>query len=265
MEMDYIKQESIISWITESLGSEIMIPVSGKRLANGFDVYIQSYLLPESRIENDMENDTYNAHSLYPCVNSYGNWENRNYAYLRYGNYDEFEPLVINREFYGVAPDSTEIAEEFRLLFNLFYDETKKEYIDPADGACITVVKMDDVGFIAIHKRYLKTYLTLKEKVLLIHVDSRCTDLDNSTHFEYSQNTIKADDDSYLYSLTLGQIDRLTRRENFSMVYAKKVVYGCSLASCNIGLLMKQRISSISLLALTMMATKYPSLVILTN
>ena len=33
---------------------------------------------------------------------------------------------------------------------------------------------------------------------------------------------------------TLGQTDGLTRRENFSMVYAKKVVYGCSLASCNI-------------------------------
>lgn len=234
MEKEYINQESIISWITENLGSELMIPVSGKRVANGFDVCIQNYLLQESEIEREMLNDTYNAHSLFPCVNTCGNWEDGDYAYLRYGNYDEFEPLVINREFYGVAPDSTEIAEEFRLLFNLFYDETKKEYIDPADGACIIVVKMDDEGFVTIHKRYLKTYLTLKEKVLLIHVDSRCTDLDNSTRFEYSQNAVKADDNSYLYSLTLGQTDGLTRRENFSMVYAKKVVYGCSLASCNI-------------------------------
>lgn len=234
MEMDYIKQESIISWITESLGSEIMIPVSGKRVANGFDVYIQSYLLPESRIENEMENDTYNAHSLLPCVNTCGNWENGDYEYLNKGNYNEFEPIVIKREFYGVAPDSIEIAEEFRLLFNLFYDEPKKEYIDPADGTCITVVKMDDTGFITIHKRYLKTYLTLKGKVLLIHVDSRCTDLDNSTHFEYSQNTLKSDDNSYLYSLTLGQTDGLTRRKNFSMVYAKKVICGCRLASCNV-------------------------------
>ena len=203
-------------------------------MADGFDVCIQSHLLPESKIEREMSNDTYNAHNLYPCVNSGGDWENGNYAYLRYGNYDEFEPLVINREFYGVAPDSTEIAEEFRLLFNLFYDETKKEYIDPADGTCITVVKIDDVGFVTVHKKYLKTYLTLKEKVLLIHVDSRCTDLDNSTSFDYFQNTVKADDNSYLYSLTLGQTDRLTRYENFSMVYAKKVIFGCSLASCNV-------------------------------
>lgn len=234
MQNEYINQDSIISWITEKLGSGIMIPVFGERVANGFDVCIQSLLLPESEIEGEMLNDTYNAHSLYPCVNSCGNWENGDYAYLRYGNYDEFEPLVIERKFYGVASDSTEIAEEFRLLFNLYYDETKKEFIDPADGACITVVKMDDAGFITIHKRYLKTYLTLKEKVLLIHVDSRCTDLDNSTNFDCSQNTVKADDNSYLYSLTLGQTDGLTRRENFSMVYAKKVIYGCNPASCNV-------------------------------
>lgn len=123
MKKEYFKQESIISWITETLGSEIMVPVSGKYVADGFDVCIQSHLLPESKIEREMSNDTYNAHNLYPCVNSGGDWENGNYAYLRYGNYDEFEPLVINREFYGVAPDSTEIAEEFRLLFNLLYNE----------------------------------------------------------------------------------------------------------------------------------------------
>lgn len=234
MEQEYINQKAIISWITENLGSEVMVPVSGKRVANGFDIYIQSFLLPESAIEKEMINDTYNAHSLSPGVNSYGNWENGDYAYLRYGNYDEFEPLVINREYYGVVPDSTEIAEEFRLLFNLFYDETKKEYIDPADGACITVVKMNDAGFITVHKRYLKTYLTLKEKVILIHVDSRCTDLDNSISFDYSQTTVKAEDNSYLYSLTLGQTDALTRRENFSMVYAKKMICGCKLSSCNI-------------------------------
>lgn len=45
MEKEYTNQESIISWITENLGSELMIPVSGKRVANGFDVCIQSYLL----------------------------------------------------------------------------------------------------------------------------------------------------------------------------------------------------------------------------
>lgn len=37
---------------------------------------------------------------------------------------------------------------------------------------------MNDNGYITIHKRYLKTYLAVKEKALIIHIDSRCVALD---------------------------------------------------------------------------------------
>ncbi len=41
-------------------------------------------------------------------------------------------------------------------------------------------MKMNDNGYVTIHKRYLKTYLAVKEKVLMIHIDSRCVSIDNS-------------------------------------------------------------------------------------
>ena len=42
------------------------------------------------------------------------------------GNDNGYEPLVIKREYNGVATDSIEIVEEFRLLFNLYFNSQKK-------------------------------------------------------------------------------------------------------------------------------------------
>ena len=98
--------------------------------------------------------------------------------YHRWANGDVVEPLIRRRNFNGVAADSIEVAEEFRLLFNLYFNSQKNEYVDVSDGEGLTVVKMNDNGYITIHKRYLKTYLAVKEKALIIHIDSRCVALD---------------------------------------------------------------------------------------
>ena len=63
-------------------------------------------------------------------------------------------------------------------MFNLYFNSQKNEYVDVSDGEGLTVVKMNDNGYITIHKRYLKTYLAVKEKALIIHIDSRCVALD---------------------------------------------------------------------------------------
>ena len=178
MDKNYLYQVDIREWIEDGLDAEIMVPVSGNRVDKKYDVYIQSFLLPIDAVEADMENDTYNAHSMEPGIIVYGSWENDEKVYHRWGNGDGFEPLIIRRNFNGVEADSIEVAEEFRLLFNLYFNSQKNEYVDVSDGEGLTVVKMNDNGYITIHKRYLKTYLAVKEKALIIHIDSRCVALD---------------------------------------------------------------------------------------
>lgn len=64
MDKKYLYQVDIREWIENGLDAEIMVPVSGNRFNNEYDVYLQSFLLPLDAVEADMENDTYNAHSL---------------------------------------------------------------------------------------------------------------------------------------------------------------------------------------------------------
>ena len=76
MDKNYLYQVDIREWIEDGLDAEIMVPVSGNRVDKKYDVYIQSFLLPIDAVEADMENDTYNAHSMEPGITVYGSWEN---------------------------------------------------------------------------------------------------------------------------------------------------------------------------------------------
>lgn len=64
MDKDYLYQIDIREWIERGLDADIMVPVSGNKIDKKYDIYLQSFLLPLNEVENDMENDTYNAHTL---------------------------------------------------------------------------------------------------------------------------------------------------------------------------------------------------------
>ena len=234
MNKDYLYQIDIREWIERGLDADIMVPVSGNKIDEKYDIYLQSFLLPLDEVENDMENDTYNAHTLMPGITVYGSWEDDEKVYHRWGNDNGYEPLIIKREYNGVAPDSIEIVEEFRLLFNLYFNSQKKEYIDVSNGEGITVVKMNDNGYITIHKRYLKTYLAVKEKVLMIHIDSRCISINDLEKVKEDGLAYRNNDNTIFYTLNIGNTSTGLKRENYSYIFAKNVISGCSLCDSNI-------------------------------
>lgn len=169
-----------------------------------------------------------------PGITVYGSWEDDEKVYHRWGNDNGHEPLVIKREYNGVATDSIEIVEEFRLLFNLYFNSQKNEYIDVSNGEGITVVKMNDNGYVTIHKRYLKTYLAVKEKALMIHIDSRCVSIDNSEKIKEDGLTYRNSENTIFYTLNIGNTSTGLKGKNYSIIYAKNVVSGCSLCDSNI-------------------------------
>lgn len=99
MDKDYLYQIDIREWIERGLDADIMVPVSGNKIDKKYDIYLQSFLLPLNEVENDMENDTYNAHTLMPGITVYGSWEDDEKIYHRWGNDNGYEPLVIKREY----------------------------------------------------------------------------------------------------------------------------------------------------------------------
>lgn len=95
-------------------------------------------------------------------------------------------------------------------------------------------MKMNDNGYVTIHKRYLKTYLAVKEKVLMIHIDSRCVSIDNSEKIKEDGLVYRNSENTIFYALNIGNTSTGLKRKNYSIIYAKNVVSGCSLCDSNI-------------------------------
>lgn len=109
---------------------------------------------------------------------------------------------------------------------------------------------MNDNGYITIHKRYLKTYLAVKEKVLMIHIDSRCISINDSEKVKEYGLAYGNNDNTIFYTLNIGNTSTGLKRENYSYIFAKNVISGCSLCDSNIWpyRIMKKRLMLILLL-----------------
>lgn len=72
MNNNFLYQMNIREWIESSWGSEIMVPVYGARKDKEYDIFIQSYLIPEQEAEKQLEKDTYDINTLEPGFTQYG-------------------------------------------------------------------------------------------------------------------------------------------------------------------------------------------------
>ena len=232
LDKSYIYQVSIREWIENDWDKGIFVPVYGGRKDDKWDIFFQSYLVPADRTEEQLKTDTYDAYGLLrPGVTVYGAWDSGEAAYYKWGNNTSIEPLVIKRDYNDLARDNIEIVEEFRFLFNLYYNSQSKEYVDLENDT--SVVKISDDNLVSIHKRYLKSYLAIKNMALIIHIDSRCTDIVEDI-FPTDSFDYRNDDNTVFYTVNIGRGQNGIQEENFSILFGKKVLFGCKLKDCNI-------------------------------
>ena len=232
LDKSYIYQVSIREWIENDWDKGIFVPVYGGRKDDKWDIFFQSYLVPADRTEEQLKTDTYDAYGLLrPGVTVYGAGDSGEAAYYKWGNNTSIEPLVIKRDYNDLARDNIEIVEEFRFLFNLYYNSQSKEYVDLENDT--SVVKISDDNLVSIHKRYLKSYLAIKNMALIIHIDSRCTDIVEDI-FPTDSFDYRNDDNTVFYTVNIGRGHNGIQEENFSILFGKKVLFGCKLKDCNI-------------------------------
>ncbi len=230
MDIGFVYQLQNRKWLEEGINKSPMITVYGFRNSPPWSINIQSYLIPSDNVEEELLTTTYNSFRFSPGVsiktNEAGNQEE---VYSRWNDDKGMEPLVIEREFYGLAVNEIEIAEEFRLLFNLYYNSSKKQYVDLINGE-IPVVSISDNDQVAIHKKYLKTYLAVKKKALIVHMYS-CYSNEPSEKISWPTGEIKhrSPDSSLHYSL---QLAANHNGLNLSILCGKKAIYGCDLKDC---------------------------------
>ena len=229
MDKNYVYQLQIRKWVENDWDKEVLIPVYGGKKDDQWDIFFQSYLIPASKAKEQLETDTYDIY--YPLLPGNTVYGTREIKYHRWGNDSNAEPLVIKRDYYGLEEDNIEIVEEFRLLFNLYYDSKSKEYKDLRNKT--QVIKIHDGNLVEIHKRYLKSFLAVKNMALIVHIDSRYVD-NTEEKFTVDNLEYRNPDNTVFYTLNTGVCNTTVGPKTYSILYGKKILYGCALEDSDI-------------------------------
>ena len=139
---------------------------------------IYGVLIPSDQIEQALSDVAWDLcyENGHPSITKYYQDGEEHVKYLRFGNDNGVEPLVIDREFHGILDNYVEIAEEFRLFHNLYHDRKQGQYIKIDNAGEEHVVATVEPNQVKIRMKEIRQFLTIKEKYLLIQFDyQECT------------------------------------------------------------------------------------------
>ncbi len=132
-------------------------------------------LIPSAQVEQVLASPTWDLMhgSGQPGAVEYHRDDEKHVEYLRFGDDDGVEPLVIDREFYGMREDYKEIAEEFRLFHRLYHDRKLDRYIKFDDDGNEYLIAVVEPKRVQIRLKELRQFLAIKEMHLSVQFDCR--------------------------------------------------------------------------------------------
>ena len=223
-EEETIEQQEVVDWVKSRWGKELMVPIHGYKRDNGKMMRVISLMIPGSNDAKAFEFDYVNS-SLSPGFYEDG----ENVFYTRFGNSIGIEPLVINRSYYGLKKAQIEILEDFRLLFNLYYDVTADRYVCLKDN-CV-VVETDEHGFVCFNRKFLRRYLAARSFVLVMDL---ATSVDGGVGWEEIRDLKGFNESTPDYQIRYGTSTIEDKGIPFSYINAKKKLKGCDKEDCGV-------------------------------
>jgi len=132
-------------------------------------------LIPVSKAQNCLSNISWDLMHGWgmPGAIEYHEGKNRRVEYLRYGNDNGIESLVIDREFYGMRDDYVEICEEFRLFHRLYHDRKQDRYFKYEDSGNEHLIAIVEPNRVQIRLKEIRQFLAIKEMYLSLQFDYR--------------------------------------------------------------------------------------------
>lgn len=224
-ERQRLSQQNMLRWINSQIQPNEMLTVYFNDVISNHSISIYCALLP-----NDQLNDRLNETSWDLCFGDglpgavrYHREDGEQVIYLRFGEDNGVEPLVICREFHGMREDYPEISEEFRLFHRLYYDRKQEQYIKIDNAGNEQVVAIVEPNCVKIRLLEIKQFLAIKEMHIAVMFDFK----------EYSELTLKDlglvekatdhRDELLTYSFVFGALDIFTDNHSFSRVHGKRL------------------------------------------
>lgn len=137
----------------------------------------------------------------------------------------EVEPLIIVQNFYGVVPDVYLIADDFRLLMNLWQDPSTGNYFAIGeDGSKDLAVEFAGAQ-VRVRTPVLRRYQAARQLDLLLFTDSRAiVDTDEPIDaFAHLREPLHVEDDLRCVEFSVGELRMLGERIG-SRLLAKRVM-----------------------------------------
>lgn len=170
---DVILQSRNIDYISNSLGKEQWILVSGHKTMNDADAGFWCGFVDKNSIDivfNDYSWDMSPSGSGFPGFE--GGFSG--YTYQRCSLEKGLEPLLFYREFYGVEDNYVEISQEFILLNNLRFDYKSKSYWAMYEsGESEEAVRYINGTSLEIKPKFLYRYAAAKQLAVIFYFDIR--------------------------------------------------------------------------------------------
>lgn len=145
-------------------------------------------------------------------------------TYLRFGNHDGVEPLIITQEHYGMRPEMLpQLSEEFRLYHNLWISPDGTKAVKIEDDGTEYVAAEISHGRVRIRTRLLRQFQAARQLDLVLYVDSKATvgDPDGDTDLD----ALREDIVNGNHHLTLAAGDQVHGpTKPFSVMFGKKLI-----------------------------------------
>ena len=124
-------QSQMLKWLERDLQTNEMVPVylSERDEQHSYGIYCA--LIPSGQIERVLSRPAWDLFhgNGFPGTVEQQEGDEKRINYRRLGSSGSIEPLVIDREFFGMRENYREIIEEFRLFHRLYHDRKQDSYI----------------------------------------------------------------------------------------------------------------------------------------
>jgi len=225
-ERERLSQSRLLLRFRSQIRLTEMVTVYWSESDNQHNYAIYCPLIPTSRIEESFANPTWDATygSGSPGTVQYYTEGEEKVQYLRFGNDDGIEPLVIGRYFNGIRPGYAELSEEFRLFHNLYHDRKEDHYIKIDDDGNEHLVAIVEANRIQVRLKEIRQFLAIKEMHLAIQFD--CREYSGWQLNELGLTTGGNDsrDDLLCWSLYYGGLDGIGSNRAFSRLLGKRLI-----------------------------------------
>ena len=171
MEKERLSQHDTLQDLLRPIGPAEMVTVYSTTYTDGGQHSIYCALIPSEQMDQVLTHSSWDLSHGQGLPSSTG-LRGVNAEYLRFGNSDGIEPLVIDRTFRARdGYDCVELCEEFRLFHNLYHDRQQDRYIKFDDNGNEIVVAVVESKLVKIRMKEIRQFLAIKEMHLSVQFD----------------------------------------------------------------------------------------------